>query len=1204
MNTFSWKTFLSKQKIRRPKEKSCWREVIGSMWRNEQMQMLTKLLCLAYFDGLDTNQERKRDTKYLDSLASRCGFSYHDVAGLGRKGGQLLSKALGSLGCVLLQSGGRHQYRRTILRYSGSMYLAFAHRIADVVRSSSWNLLMEHDFIRQRLENEFSRYFGDGEEDVKAQEDLIVFFQTLARQYRKYNAPFTREDVQSLAPLTDAVADRIISEICRTGENHSGSMLLLDTLPTLSLNSQGEAVFTLPQEGHFGEGVKSVAFLFRESASSRTNVAFASYRILADGTFKVSWQDGFEEGVPVERIRSIVRRYGTGEIDEEVIPLNFREGDSHVLLRVINADRDCGYKIDESGGKSAVVSSANMLSAGASYKVVSLLGEHLQVSIDYGDDGQDFDQARYDAESIITVPLSANAVIIGGVEYQVENDVNKYFDLDARAECIFRPGGRLFYSKNINPFSDLFYEECEDVNAVYAWYECEDHKLVQLSRSDEDWNVPKNCIWQKGWVSFRRDGKQLLRRAVTFIEDFECEDLDDNYDLEESVEVVISFSDGEQVDAKALPRDSMVRFSHKGFLFSLPIKRIGVFFEAPNMVIPIPKEYPGGTPYIYLAEKDFQLKCRVLTADEDAIINITRGENTWTKVDGNTFTGTEIMAQPSIREELSDFYCVCVNLNGDDELNFHKFRVYDPITTYVGKDANNSLRLVLSERDGDNLRLTYFIAACDAGKPKTIAYYPAHRQDQPMVCFEHEPSLLPTYVFDKLGRCKETILIPGFYAADHDWGAGLLCFVARKRTHPKMGYMIEAYSAAFFLPPPDERVFPIDDDPYSIRKAMAKSDHVRIEAILRNPSSDAKCYLGGENGFLRHIQIESGRVCMALRSGRDFIKSFRNVLRRPDGRLSETSGYLFAAGWYCLPKMVAGHLPDGMRGYWSQLMFSYDELLAHGQINDINSSCQIDARALSLLPRNEKILLREMVRPVAEAHGINIHKDDYLCQCEVSKTFSFAQLSEEIRRRIVFSKKQFDVTKLLIPLEENATVRVASTIEICNKLIRYMVKGWIAIINGQSSIEDMLNEGGRYRVAASTLLSSDSVRKMLRHHFKNYMYLPYVFAAGYPVKMVEFEQPTIKGVSYAALDDYLNYVGTMLHIWRKNSTLEKGQNLRETLLKLEQFDESVRGLYRQGAIMGKDGEPLSERAIKEMPLFTEYVNAISWKLRIAEEKEA
>ena len=1199
-NVFSWKTFLSKQKIRRPKEKSCWREVIGSMWRDVQKQMLTKLLCLAYFDGLDTNQDRKRDTRYLDSLANRCGFSYYDVAGFGRAGGQCLSKALGSLGCVMLQSGGKYQYRRTILRYSGSMYLAFAHRIADIVRSSSWNLLMEHDFIKQRLEREFSQYFGEGEEDEKAQEDLIDFFQTLAKQYRKYNAPFTREDVQSLAPLTDAVADRIIFEMCRTDENQSGSMSQLDTLPTLALNSQGEAVFTLPQEGHFGDGVKSVAFLFRESASSRTNVAFASYRKLVDGTFKIGWQEGFEEGVPVERIRSIVRRYGTGGVDEEVIPLNFREGGSHVLLRVVSADTDCGYIIDESGGKSAVVSSANMLSGGASYKVVSLSGERLRVLIDHDGEGQDFDQARYEAEAVITVPLSANAVIVGDVEYQVANDVNKYFDLDARAECIFRPGGRLFYTKKSTPFSDLFYEECEDVNSVYAWYECEDHELVKLPKGDEDWDVPKHCMWQKGWVSFRREGKQLFRRAVTFIEDFECEDLDENYDLEESVEAVISFSDGEQVEARALPRDSKVRFLHNGFLFSLPVKRIGVFFETTDMVIPIPKELPGGVPYVHLAEKDFQLKCRVLTGDEDAIINVTRGGNTWIKIDGNTFTGTEIMAQPSIREESSDFYCVCVNINDSEGLNFHKFHVYDPITTFVGNDASGSPRRVLSERQGNDLKLTYFIAACDAGKPKTIAYYPAHRQDQPMVCFDPTSSLKPTFVFDKWGRCKETTVIPDFYAANHDWGAGLLCFVARKRTHPKLGYMIEAYSAGFFLPPPDERLYPIDDDPYCIRTAMAKKDYVRIEAILRNPSTDAESYLGGEKGFLRRLQIEAGRVSVSSRSGRDFFNSFRNILKRPNGKLAEISGYLFTAGWYCLPKMGVGYLPDGMRGYWSRLMFSYDELISRGLISVANGN--IDIKALSLLPRNEKVDLREMVKRVAEAHQIDIHKDDYICQFEISRTFSFAQLAEEIRRRIEDAEGSFHISKLLVPLKDNITDRVAVTIKICNQIIKCIANGWISIINGKSSIKEMLNEDGQYRITAMDLLKHNGVRKMLQHHFDNYKDLPYIFAAGYPVMAVDTRQTRIKGISYVAFEDYLNYVGMQLHVWRKNPTLEKGQGLREALLKLEQFDESVRGLYRQGAIMGEDGEPLSERAIKEMPLLTEYVNATSWKLRIAEEK--
>ena len=40
-------------------------------------------------------------------------------------------------------------------------------------------------------------------------------FQSLARLYLRYNAPFTVEDVQELAPLKRSVAQRIIDEICK-----------------------------------------------------------------------------------------------------------------------------------------------------------------------------------------------------------------------------------------------------------------------------------------------------------------------------------------------------------------------------------------------------------------------------------------------------------------------------------------------------------------------------------------------------------------------------------------------------------------------------------------------------------------------------------------------------------------------------------------------------------------------------------------------------------------------------------------------------------------------------------------------------------------------------------------------------------------------------------------------------------------------------
>ena len=94
---------------------------------------------------------------------------------------------------------------RTIMYYSGWMYVAFAHQIGKVIGMSSWNKVTDHDFLSVLLGNAVQKLNSVcDEEQSEAQlslEDVVAFFQSLARLYLRYNALFTVEDVQELAPL-------------------------------------------------------------------------------------------------------------------------------------------------------------------------------------------------------------------------------------------------------------------------------------------------------------------------------------------------------------------------------------------------------------------------------------------------------------------------------------------------------------------------------------------------------------------------------------------------------------------------------------------------------------------------------------------------------------------------------------------------------------------------------------------------------------------------------------------------------------------------------------------------------------------------------------------------------------------------------------------------------------------------------------------
>ncbi len=165
-----------------------------------------------------------RDGETGKQAAARISERNFDFAYDRFYGNDRLREGLDEIGIRLRVDNNRHvQYVRTILYYSGWMYVKFARTIARAVGKSSWEKIAEHDTILRLLEHDINRFqrTGDSSEEELSREDVVSFFQSLARLYRRYNAPFSVEDVQELAPLKRSVAQRIIDEMCAASDGGS-----------------------------------------------------------------------------------------------------------------------------------------------------------------------------------------------------------------------------------------------------------------------------------------------------------------------------------------------------------------------------------------------------------------------------------------------------------------------------------------------------------------------------------------------------------------------------------------------------------------------------------------------------------------------------------------------------------------------------------------------------------------------------------------------------------------------------------------------------------------------------------------------------------------------------------------------------------------------------------------------------------------------
>ena len=82
-------------------------------------------------------------------------------------------------------------------------------------------------------------------------------------------------------------------------------------------------------------------------------------------------------------------------------------------------------------------------------------------------------------------------------------------------------------------------------------------------------------------------GGKLFRRAITFVDKVDLSPFGVAFDIEDAPKVEITVGD-EKVPICVPKRVTRVIVPYKGFRFSIPVQRTGVYFEFNKQIIPIP----------------------------------------------------------------------------------------------------------------------------------------------------------------------------------------------------------------------------------------------------------------------------------------------------------------------------------------------------------------------------------------------------------------------------------------------------------------------------------------------------------------------------------------------------------------------------------------------------------------------------------------
>lgn len=1146
---FSWERFLRSCKLTEKSPAALWRERMADCLRIPQRAWAMRFMGLVHFF-------EPRDGETGKQAAARISGRYFDFAYDRFYGNDKLRDGLDEIGIRLRVDNNRHvQYVRTIHYYSGWMYVKFARTIARAVGKFSWEKIAEHDTLLRLLEHDIKRFqrTGDSSEEELSREDVVAFFQSLTRLYRRYNAPFSVEDVQELAPLKRSVAQRIIDEMCEASDG--GSLQNLETRPQIALDEHGRAVFSLPQKGHFAEGTDTVVFAFRDAPdSSVPPFAHAIYHRTPKGDHALSWDKPREygSGVPCRGrriVRSITRFEPAADKPQvEVIPQIFLDSErTHLLLRLRDsAQAACGYELDANGSDAGIVSTRQKLSAGTRCQILPLTGCDLNVAVMCRGERSPLPVS---ANGVLTIPGTADELVVGEDVYEVRTFADSYLNMDNRCRH-FRHPGRLFFERSCDPFTDVCRAAGENLSVRYLFDDGGNPRMVPMPLFGvAGQTVPEEVLWKKGSLEVRENGTSLFRRAVTFTEDLDVRAFERPLDLEADARRIVVVGD-ERLSVDVPPRIRRIEIPCHGFTLSLPIRRTGVYFECANTAIPIPRERPGASCARELARSDFErLKCCIATESDADDVFVTRGNTALVRLDDRRFTGGKLLADETLQETNSDHFAICVRHEGrrGPELSFYKFHLYDPQRTNVANAGENPHSVTWRRDSGtDDLVLTYWIAFSDCNRQKHLAFFPAHRQDESPVVVESAPKETYVHMEDEpTGRCRETIRVPGFFGHDMDWGHGLICFVVHRKTYFGDRHDYDVLSSGFFLNGPVGKRTEIENDPYGLRAAFAGNDGLIGEdgdKILQVMTSNDSATQGYVAGFLDRMKDATAELNVFT-----YLNAYWNKMPR-HGANWRPSGYAFMAGAYFAKVFSDEVAAEPYRSLWSRLLIGYRHLKPQSQ--RLIRKYLPRASHLDKLPVALKFPFWQKVRKVL-GHTSPIGHFMFTR----NHVFSYPQLAEAVRRACQRGTSLRELQSKIPKIPSGDRARNA---------ISELYSAWMKVARGELDVEEIAWKSGTVYRRVHAKLPRGNLGQYghiaFEPAFDGFADSPSLFYGGYEDGLKE-----IRGNEWSEncclsdndVEEFIETMGLRLHNWRLNPTLGEAQGLRELFVFLESVDAHV-----------------------------------------------
>ena len=318
-------------------------------------------------------------------------------------------------------------------------------------------------------------------------------------------------------------------------------------------------------------------------------------------------------------------------------------------------------------------------------------------------------------------------------------------------------------------------------------------------RQRDEWHVPNDALWKKGYLHITRMGK-IIKRPFTFVGAVKGIP---PLEYGESWNGYVQIGDEKKkIYVEIFDTCYTVVFnSHPHCKFKFPVIRYGVRFqygvESDDYIDFVKKD--GVRAEIQIAEEDFKsrvARLKIISHPEDCEAKkiVVCGSRP-IELDGerNTFAFDALKITKADLESSGGLVTIWLAVRG--KWTAYRFWIYRPNDTPITKFPNR--HTVDCKAVGRNLVVEYFVPWYMKDGTRKLVCLPAHAQDSRAIEIDVD---YVEHRFDDCGRCVETCRIDIEKIRGHvsDWGKGLICFMIERFGGSEL---INRKSSGFFLSP-------------------------------------------------------------------------------------------------------------------------------------------------------------------------------------------------------------------------------------------------------------------------------------------------------------------------------------------------------------------------------------------------------------------